>query len=329
MPVREHDWVSAHVFYHDDLDPLLTGAVAPTVAELARDGLSDTYFFLRYWDGGHHVRLRIAAHLRHHAEIRRRVIDRCAEFMRRRPAPDDLRPEEYAVHAARLARWEGVTDYARRPYLNNSVVFLPYRREHQRYGHGAAMAAVERHFAESSRIALRLLATDPSPGARDTAGYSLLLLSWFCAEPDPAHAQRPATRQARAMTDPDPGSGFGAPLVDRSAVEDSFRRQRASLLELTVRLHRVAAESAEGPASGILRAWVRSINRLRSALAAASRPPGPAIDICAHLVCNRLGISPVGEGVLRHLAARSLAELAHPVDGQKSSRYPRSSSSDA
>lgn len=180
--MRETDWVSAHLFYHGNLDLLLVELVAPLVDELAADGLCDEYFFLRYWDGGTHLRLRLLAPPPSADDVRSRVTERCRRFFRERPAPTTLDPGEYLQTAGELARREGVADYARRPYPNNSVAFIPYRREHGRYGQGASIQAVERHFVESSRIALSLVKVGLSPRQRDTTACSLLMLAWFCGE---------------------------------------------------------------------------------------------------------------------------------------------------
>ena len=57
--MADRDWISAHVFYSDGLDRLLTEAVRPLVGELIAARLVRAYFYLRYWDGGPHLRLRV------------------------------------------------------------------------------------------------------------------------------------------------------------------------------------------------------------------------------------------------------------------------------
>src|SRR5215218_9452764 len=52
-------WISVHVFYSSNGNPLLADGVAPLVARLRARGLISRYFFIRYWLGGPHVRLRL------------------------------------------------------------------------------------------------------------------------------------------------------------------------------------------------------------------------------------------------------------------------------
>ena len=48
-------WISAHIFHAGDLDALITRVAGPLVSDLNPEG----FFFLRYWEGGPHLRLRM------------------------------------------------------------------------------------------------------------------------------------------------------------------------------------------------------------------------------------------------------------------------------
>jgi hypothetical protein len=301
---RAEHWLSAHLYYHDPLDPLLTGMVAPLVQELAVAGLARRFFFLRYWDGGPHLRLRLWTAAGAREPVEARVVERYAEFTRAHPAPDRLDVAGYRRRAAELARWEGLTGYAPEPHPNNSLAFVPYRPEHHRYGHGGGLAAVERHFAESSRIALRLICAGATAAHRRTAAFSMLLLAW--------HTAARAAGQARVPSLP-------PALVDPEA-EATYLRQRLRLRALAIRMselaHRTAGEAGrEAPLAGeagptdALTSFATSLTRLRGALAAPPSP-GSILDNCGHLICNRLGIEPVEEGRLRYLAARTADSLS-------------------
>src|SRR5215468_5358520 len=184
----EGDWVSAHVFYQGDLTELLANGIVPLTRELTHGDTAPAWgwFFLRYWDGGPHVRLRVlSAPGRDRAVIEALIIERLGQYLRARPSTEQMRQADYAQLAAVLAAREQMPTYAERLYPNNSVVFLPYRREHHRYGYGASVQAVERHFVESSQLAVRLLATGDWPGRRDTVAFCLILLTWLAGHPDP------------------------------------------------------------------------------------------------------------------------------------------------
>src|SRR5262249_44422627 len=146
---------------------------------------------------------------------------------------------DYAQLAAVLAAREQMPTYAERLYPNNSVVFLPYRREHNRYGYGASVQAVERHFVESSQLAVRLLATGDWPGRRDTVAFCLILLTWLGGHPDPvqlASASHGLYRWWARVADGAGvvgpragGTGFG---VDETDFAERYRRQRDQLVSL-------------------------------------------------------------------------------------------------
>jgi len=306
-PAGESAWVSVHAFYHDGLDVLLVHVVASLVEELSARGLAGGFFFLRYWDDVRHLRLRVLpAGKADRASVEGLIAERFDEY--------------FARHSA-----------AERVYPTNSLAFIPYRREHGRYGHGVSIEAVERHFVESSRIALVLLTAGLTAGQRATAAAAMILLAWFSGEPDPArltgwvNASPPAGR-------PDPQATFDPAGLDTAALDTAGRLDR--MIELARRMRALAARSAELPGDRTLVGWARSMTTLRDALTAqiasgAFTPPAgyrhvpaeptphgsspsvlPVLDICAHLACNRLGVGPAEERTLRYRAAWAVAALA-------------------
>lgn len=293
---HETDWVSAHVFFQDDLDLLLTDVVAPLAAELAERRMSAELFFLRYWDGGRHLRVRVlpAAGVTH-ADVRHLVLERFCRHLAQHPSDDRMSTAQYAALAPRLARQEGMRSWVTEPYPNNSVQFLPYRREHRRYGCGASIQAVEAHFAESSRIALRVLALRPSAERRATLALACLLVAVLC---DPQGLSGEGMwRFTGGRTD-----------ADLSGVIELARQARRT----------VEAGTGAGPhGDSALTRWARSISDLRLRLTAEAAAggdvgvgPGPVLDLCAHLICNRLGVSTVTEAALRRMAAQALDSIA-------------------
>jgi thiopeptide-type bacteriocin biosynthesis protein len=271
------DWVSAHVFHAGPLDGLLTGAVRPLVTELTDGGLVDGYFFLRYWEGGPHLRLRLRpSRWDARPPVRVALTARCGRYLAAHPSARPVPEPEYAAVAARIARHERRDTYTESLYPNDSVHFIGYRPEYDRYGTGESLAAVERHFVESSRIALALVTTTGRT-ARRTAAFGALLL-------------------ARSVGPPRPEVTTGS--------EERYAVQRDRLLRLGSTLrHRTSA------GSGSLAAWRRSLETLDRTLAGTDRHAA-VIDTCAHLFCNRLGVALPEETHLRYLVARTGADLA-------------------
>jgi thiopeptide-type bacteriocin biosynthesis protein len=57
--VNPPGWISLHVFYTGPLDRVITEAVGSLVGTFTSKGSIDGYFFLRYWESGPHLRLRL------------------------------------------------------------------------------------------------------------------------------------------------------------------------------------------------------------------------------------------------------------------------------
>jgi thiopeptide-type bacteriocin biosynthesis protein len=288
--MREQDWLSAHIFYHDNLDQLLADLVGPLVDELSHAGWIERYFFIRYWDGGNHLRLRLLPPDGCRDAVHGWVARRVTTYLRRRPATVTVPPHRYATTAARLAAHERVTEYARTPYPNNSVGFFPYRREHGKFGYGTAIEAAERHFADSSQIALAVVAAGAAAGRpadrhRAVVALSLILAAWFCCQPD-------LDRLLRML--PPAGTADG---------HEQLRRFGVRLYERVVR-------GAGEPADGTLAIWTGSVRRLRDAFP-DSASQWRVVDTCAHLACNRLGVRLATEDQLRRLAIRTVAALVN------------------
>ena len=272
-------WVSVHAFYHGNLDVLLLDAVRPLVAELRERRLIDGYFFLRYWDGGQHLRLRLDSTV--DGEVERLALDRLRRYLAANPAADFAGMDRYPDLAASYAAGEGVTDYLREPMPNNTVHAIPYRPETERYGEGAALAAVERHFVESSRIALGLIAAGATRDQRHTVALAATLLAWRTGRP----------RQTGIIPE----------------LERRYLAGRSGLHEIAKRTKEIADGVSSFPASGALSSWWRSIG---------AAPNDRVADMCAHLLCNRLGLTIADERYVRYLAARIAAETLHSLGGR-------------
>jgi hypothetical protein len=309
-------WLGVHLFYQGSSDLMLRELVLPLVAELRERDLLARYFFLRYWRGGPHVRLRLRPHGDGGAaDVRTAVRRHSRGFFATHPSADTLSPEAYAVLARTLGRAEpaGEPDLPLQP--NNSLRLAGYRPEHHKYGTGTALASVERHFERSSDLALDLVGRSVPADRRRVLAFGALL----AGESDPAHLARRLDRTRRIWAQ------AASTAADAARDETVYRQRRATLA--------VVARSMRGPGTTgdpFLDGWRRSVGELWRTLAdleASGRfmPTGPAaapssaalpspatafaVDNCAHLLCNRLGIGLAEERFLRGLAARAAADL--------------------
>ncbi|GAA3463438.1 thiopeptide-type bacteriocin biosynthesis protein [Saccharothrix longispora] len=305
-------WVSAHIFHRGDQDLLITSALAPVCQELTRAGRVDSWFFLRYWEGGPHVRLRLHA-TAHADEVRAIVARTCRHHLATHPSPpDDWSQHSYEPLARRLANGERMSRWDNRLRPVDTVEFSTYRPEHHAYGDGAALAAVERHFTESSLVAVPLLTADPQ--RRAAVALAMLTLAVAVCQPDPARA------------------GAGLAALRAPQPPEFYRAHRDELRDQARHLWPLA--SSAPTSADPLAVWARSVHTLHAALtraraedgftptdalspfaslARALRPEDPAVPYvvlrCAHLLCNRLGMPTATESQLASLTARTLSEL--------------------
>ncbi|GGS80291.1 hypothetical protein GCM10010156_43810 [Planobispora rosea] len=282
-------WLGAHLHYRGDLDMMLRDAVAPLVRALGTD-----FFFLRYWDGGSHVRLRLRG------ADEAVVADHMNAYFAAHPAPETMTQQEYARVAAVLADREGMTHHLTSLRPNNSVEFVPYRPETGKYGTGETLRAVERHFVESSRSALDIIGRSPTGNQRELAVLGILLLAWYAAGVPEERLPGAAETLCRGWR-----GGHDLP-------EDRVEREFAGVRERVVRLAgslRGLEPRPDHPGTS-LHAWAATFARLGAALAGPDRLR--VLDNCAHLAANRLGVSMAAEVRLRLLAVRALRETASP-----------------
>ncbi len=135
-------WVSVHAYHAGRLEPLLRDAVAPVVRELLDARAVSDFFFVRYGDGGPHVRLRLRAVPGGEARVAAAVAERLTRFLARHPS-------------ARDDELHGSSRMTRLPLEpNDSVRTAAYTPETERYGGPEGMRLAEEHFGESSAAVL-------------------------------------------------------------------------------------------------------------------------------------------------------------------------------
>ncbi|MFC5290084.1 lantibiotic dehydratase C-terminal domain-containing protein [Actinokineospora guangxiensis] len=255
-------WIALHAYHTGAVDGLVLAA-ARAAAELG------PWFFLRYWDGGPHVRVRVLTDDpgRASAALRTALI----EHLRRNPSTDWPSEKRYGLEAAALAAAEGIVEHARSPRAADTVHDEVYRPE-RRFGGPAARVAVERHFVESTALAVDVLRAASSPAVRSTTAALALLTTW----------SRCPTGARWVPTGP------GSTPIPRAVV---------------------TAAQHPSPA-GFAGRWAASLDRLDAVLIAQHGVEHArwVADYAGHLLCNRLGIGPAEEASLRRGAHRAMED---------------------
>jgi len=338
------DWLSIHVFYQGNQDRLLTEAVVPALDQLTRCGSAARWFFLRYWEGGPHLRVRMRVRPGRADAATGQLFELVTGYLRANPSRLWLDAAGYQQLASMLASWERRSDYEISMRPNDSVAVVPYQPERDVYGDGESLASAERHFVESSQIALEVIAAAVTRPRRCGLVLSAGLLTLAVLEPD-----LPRLAASFVAVGPLPSALANGPPWWRprsgsyAQFEAAFLRQRQRLRAQARAAWDLAAadgspaEEEADTDTRALGAWASSIGRLTDDLARsachlpseafssyspllrslpASRHASGAITLrCTHLLANRLGVGPADEAYVRFLIARTLADLGAQAAG--------------
>ncbi|MFD7029289.1 thiopeptide-type bacteriocin biosynthesis protein [Streptomyces sp. NPDC059917] len=322
------DWVSLHVHHRGDLDLLLARAVTPLVRGLEDAGLLRGWFFLRSGEGGPHLRLRLLpAQPVQIGAVRRAAEGRLAAYAR--------------THEPRAG--------GRSVWTPDGIEEVPYVREPDWSGSGEAVTAVERHFAQSSNLALALLAGAPTPQARMNVALGHLTMALAASGLSIAECARLADPQV-ILARPRPSERrriAGEAQATYRELGASLREQTSRLWAAGARRRSVGVPDDAHPAAHCARgtgpaaAWSHSVRTLAARLTALApertyppvgpgpycpdaawagirRPPDAAVAAhhvlvrAAQQFANRVGLGLQQETYVRLLLAQALHDLAGP-----------------
>lgn len=302
-----------HAFHQGGQDQLITDAVVPELAAQRAAGLVEDWFFLRYWDGGPHVRVRARPAPDRADVVRDGLRTALTSYVAAHPTTSPMPAAAYTAAAELMARQERMTDFCRVPYPPDSIVEIEYVPETDAYGTGPALEAAERHFGTSSRLAADVLTAGVPPSRRRGLVLSMTVLTLAVLRPDPTQliGSPPPTTFPVAASD--------HPVEELDRIRDHISRLWAAAC---------SAEGVGADTGGLLSGWLAAARELHtelSGLAADGRfdvapPPSPlfwclpdatAADAvlarCTHLIANRLGVPITDEISLNTLIARAVA----------------------
>ncbi|MFI6561159.1 thiopeptide-type bacteriocin biosynthesis protein [Streptomyces sp. NPDC050534] len=266
-------WSSWHLHLASNaqslLDRVAKDIVAPTVREL--DGAP--WFFIRYWQGGPHLRFRVADLTEaQHAQVEGMLRERLETAGRPVDGEIPLSEEDYSAEARLLARNESVHDEdvlaLRAPGVHRAV----YEPETARYGGPALMARTEQLFQLSSELVLALLPHVSSPQARS------------------ALALRATISAAAALGDGAEQAAFYAhSLTAWRAWAAGFGRTEEQLDEMC-RTATAGAKPVDPSRHGPFEAWHGALSDLVAAIRTTTATvPGQILVSHVHMLHNRLG----------------------------------------
>lgn len=138
--------LSAHLFYAESQDDFLMNAVKPFVCNLVETGNTNQYFFIRYLAKGPHIRLRIKGDgTSLHSVIKPMLEDHFNDYFKK--FPSHYRKNTSMQKLAKKKNW----------FPDNSVQFIEYKPEVERYGGPEGIIVAEKYFHISSETVLNAM----------------------------------------------------------------------------------------------------------------------------------------------------------------------------
>jgi len=188
-------WASLHIFYWGDINNLVTECLQREIRAGAEMGEIEAWFFIRYWNGGPHVRLRV---LTSHA-YERKLICAIQAFMSASPglpwskAQYEANAERTVAAGATLERrleFSGLKqEQVESFHAHDCIEVRPYSFDSVRYGGLEAQYIVERHFYRASEIAMIALTRYRREDVLSVA-LELLTACAFCSFKSDQDAER-------------------------------------------------------------------------------------------------------------------------------------------
>ncbi|MFJ4970189.1 thiopeptide-type bacteriocin biosynthesis protein [Streptomyces sp. NPDC088755] len=291
-------WLSLHCFLRsapEEVDAFLTGEVAPLLDGLVAGGEATGWFFIRYDEGGHHLRLRTRGVSRARAASLPAALARAAERV----------PVAHSVPGPSV---RGQAEHA-------EVRVEPYVPETGRYGGPEALPVAEEVFVVSSRVAVRAVCDTPRGSARLALGIDLAHATALACGMERLAAAQWLRRHAASWRWAEDVPLLGPQHV-HAKVNSVYALQREALVDRALAV-RQALE--EGAAPGTLTDWYDGVRAADRALGSLT-PAEARLRIWAsqlHMLLNRLGLAPDEERAVCRLAARSLLDR-----GEAASYFP-------
>ncbi len=331
-PENTPTWLSAHLYYNEPWEQFLTEAVLPFADITMRTGITKSFFFIRYWERGPHIRLRFQVESEKLQTIfEPNLEEHFKNYFESRPS---LRTEpKYPPGFPKDYKW----------YPNNSFRYETYQPELKRYGGKTGVAIAEEQFQASSKVVLESMLEKTGKWTYDDAlGLAIKLHLSFVHSV--GMTKEEACRFFEAYFHNWLPSAFQFKLKNTSAKEQEKQKQEkltafndAYILQKKslVTYHKVMWDNLESEGEfddQLLRNWISSNkdtgiklrtaqqDQLLSPRSKANRytfTEGPPANFelwehyadYIHMTNNRLGVLNQDEGYLGFLMMKSMNEM--------------------
>ncbi len=293
--LADGQWVSTHLFYPGDRNRVLLDFVLPVASRLVGSGAADRFFFIRYYEEGPHVRLRLRIDPDRAGEIEEQIARGADNFFSLWPVARALREpwHEPSNRSRPLVPMDPAHPNLCKETWRPSI----FEPETERYGGRDRLPASLDFFALSSAASLRYLA-------------AFGCLPWSKQMP---RILRILLRQAL---------GFARNRDELLALADYFSGWRETMGAVIARGDQVFDEQREAfvhlVASEIERwldpadddIWSRAASELSTRVGSEDLVARRSIGVSQmHMTANRLGLENADEAYLTRLLTRACESL--------------------
>ncbi|EKE87555.1 thiopeptide-type bacteriocin biosynthesis protein [Idiomarina xiamenensis] len=185
-------WSAFHVFLHDteQQEVFLQQQLPSLVRTLKAEQQTASWFFLRYWDGGPHIRVRFES-----LQQPQQVLNQLQDSARQLPAQQALSAEQYYANHSFDGQPMAIDELDW--HHDGEVKQFPYEPEYARYGGESALVINERLFSISSEVALAIIAaTQGQLNQRLQLSLKMIICSVFTVNPSLSSVKQFATYYA-------------------------------------------------------------------------------------------------------------------------------------
>nr|WP_172686361.1 lantibiotic dehydratase C-terminal domain-containing protein [Macrococcus caseolyticus]AIU53947.1 TclL [Macrococcus caseolyticus] len=147
------NWTSLHIFYFDNNKELLVKCIY----NMYLNNFFDKFFYINYWDGGPHIRLRIANITKNEKEI---IIKTIQKFIQENPSLSKISEKDYLITSNNFADKENSEILELQK--NNTILEIEYKPEIDKYLNNEGVHISEDIFFISSLNSLTYLKNSPN-----------------------------------------------------------------------------------------------------------------------------------------------------------------------
>ena len=323
-------WLAAHLYYSGNSDFFIIKAIAPFIQQVLKSKKVKHYFFIRYWERGPHIRIRFKGNSDVLInEIKPFIIDFFQKYYDQYPSK--RQDPEWVKDLPENEKW----------FPNNSIQFVEYEPEVERYGGIKAIAIAEEQFQASSAAIIKKMMRTPDFDYNTSLGMAIKLhllfakamnmninemklfftaiaYHWF-DKAYPHNIHKLSAEQKEELT---------------KKIKDAFKNTFEASKTGLINLHRnilSALEAEDSFSESELNVWYKKNKKIAEKLEANKLLPGASgyhnyyakmvgisteksilwmiLESYVHMTNNRLGILNRDEAYLGYLIKESLANI--------------------